>query len=421
MPRIFPFLAVRPSPDLVERVVGLPRDVETRDEAIALSKDNPLSFLHVCHAEADVPAPLSSPDPRVPAQAARAWNEFLERGVFVRGDRPRVFVYRQSGLVAGVPHRQTGLLCCVSLEDYDNGRIKKHEKTRAAKEEAHVAFLNAVQAHTAPVLLAFHEDRAIVELLARATEGEPLYEFEDTIHHEVWRVDDETPFVRAFERHESLYIADGHHRSAAASRVSAMIREQRDIAARGAHEFDRYLVALFPSSELKILPFHRAVTDLGNLTPERFLDELAKVATIDHIDSPGAIASDPLASGAVALRFAGDPPTAWRRATFRPDLIDKNDPVAKLDVALLSDLVLGPILDITDPRSDPRLNTLGGADALAELERQLASGEAAVGFVLHPTSFAEMAAVADAGLTMPPKSTCFEPKIRPGLLAHMLD
>ncbi len=416
MPRIFPFLAVRPSPDLVERVVGLRRDVETRDEAIALSKDNPLSFLHVCHAEADVPAPLSNPDPRVPAQAAKAWNAFLDQGVFVRGDRPRVFVYRQSGLVAGVPHRQTGLLCCVGLEDYDNGRIKKHEKTRAAKEEAHVAFLNAVQAHTAPVLLAFQHDQAIIDLLSVASEGDPLYEFDDVIHHEVWRVDDETPFVRAFENHESLYIADGHHRSAAASRVSAMIREQRDIAARGAHDVDRYLVALFPSSELKILPFHRAVTDLGNLTPEQFLDELAKVATIDSIDSPTSVVS-----GAIALRFASDPPTTWRRATFRSDLINRDDPVAQLDVALLNDLVLGPILDITDPRSDPRLNTLGGADALAELERQLASGEAAVGFVLHPTSFEEMAAVADAGLTMPPKSTCFEPKIRPGLLAHMLD
>lgn len=416
MPRIFPFLAVRPASDVVAQVVGLPRDVETREEAIAVSKGNPLSFLHVCHAEADVPEPLQNPDPRVPEQAAQAWNDFLAKGVFVTGDRPRVFVYRQSGMVAGVYHVQTGLVCCVSLQDYDEGRIKKHEKTRSAKEEAHVAFLSAVRAHTAPVLLAFHTDDAIIDLLARAAQGEPLYEFEDTIRHQVWRVDDETPFVRAFEKHESLYIADGHHRSAAASRVSAMIREQRDIAARGAHEFDRHLVALFPSSELKILPFHRAVTDLGNLTPERFLDELAKVATIDHIGSPASIAS-----GSIAIRFAYDSSPGWRRAAFRPDLIDRADPVRRLDVALLNDLVLAPILDITDPRADPRLKTLGGADALTELERQLASGDAAVGFALHPTSFAEMAAVADAGLTMPPKSTCFEPKIRPGLLAHMLD
>lgn len=416
MLRIFPFLAVHPASDVVAKVVGLRRDVETREEAIALSKDNPLSFLHVCHAEADVPEPLANPDPRVPEQAARAWNDFLAKGVFVTGDRPRVFVYRQSGMVAGEPHVQTGLICCVSLQDYDEGRIKKHEKTRAAKEEAHVAFLSAVRAHTAPVLLAFEHDRRIIDLLARATEGEPLYEFEDSIRHQVWRVDDESPFVRAFERHDALYIADGHHRSAAASRVSEMLRTQRDIPARGAHEFDRYLVALFPSSELKILPFHRAVADLGNLTPERFLDELAKVATIDHIDSPSSIVS-----GAIAIRFANNSTPGWRRAAFRPDLIDRADPVRRLDVALLNDLVLGPILDITDPRSDPRLNTLGGADALTELERQLASGEAAVGFALHPTRFAEMAAVADAGLTMPPKSTCFEPKIRPGLLAHMLD
>lgn len=414
MTRIYPFVAVRPAPDLVGKVVGLPRDVETREEAIALSKDNPLSFLHVCHAEADVPAPLSNPDPRVPEQAAKAWRRFLDTGVFIPGDRPRVFVYRQSGTVAGAPHTQTGLICCVSLEDYDSGRIKKHEKTRAAKEEAHVAFLSAVRAHTAPVLLAFKEDERIAALLDAAAAGPPLYEFEDVILHQVWRVDDESPFVRAFERHEALYIADGHHRSAAASRVSAILREERDIAARGAHEFDRYLVALFPANELKILPFHRAVSDLGALTPERFLDELAKVASIESIDAPTSITG-----GAIALRFANDP--TWRKATFRPDLIDRADPVRRLDVALLNDLVLGPILNITDPRSDPRLTALGGAAALEELDRQLASGEAAVGFVLHPTSFDQMAAVADAGLTMPPKSTCFEPKIRPGLLAHMLD
>jgi uncharacterized protein (DUF1015 family) len=414
MPQIFPFLAIRPDPELVGQVAGLPRDVETREEAIALSKDNPVSFLHVCHAEADVPEPLANPDPRVPEQAKLAWNRFLKDGVFIQGDRPRVFVYRQSGMVAGVPHRQTGLLCCVSLQEYDEDRIKKHEKTRAAKEEAHVAFLHAVHAHTAPVLLAFHEDQRVVDLLDEATRSEPLYEFEDSIHHEVWRIDDESPFIEALARHDALYIADGHHRSAAASRVSAEFREQRGISARGAHEFDRYLVALFPSNELKILPFHRALTDLGGLTSEQFLDQLAKIATIESADSPQTAAG-----GAILIRFAGDP--QWRRATFRPDLIDRASPDRQLDVALLNDLVLGPILGVTDPRSDPRLNTVGGAEALDEINRMLDSGEAAVAFVLHPTSFEQMAAVADAGLTMPPKSTCFEPKIRPGLLAHMLD
>ncbi len=414
MPQIFPFLAVRPAPEIVGKVVGLRRDVETREEAIALSKDNPVSFLHVCHAEADVSPPLANPDPRVPEQAQRAWNRFLDEGVFIHGDRPRVFVYRQSGIVAGEHHTQTGLLCCVSLQEYDEGRIKKHEKTRAAKEEAHVAFLHAVHAHTAPVLLAFHEDQRIVGLLENATKAEPLYEFEDSIHHEVWRIDDESPFVDAFARHEALYIADGHHRSAAASRVSEQFRAERGIEARGAHEFDRYLVALFPSNELKILPFHRALTDLGGLTPEQFLDRLSEIASIESADSPQTAAS-----GAILIRFAGDP--QWRRATFRPDLIDRSSPDRQLDVALLNDLVLGPILGVTDPRADPRLNTVGGADALDETNRMLDSGEAAVAFVLHPTSFEQMAAVADAGLTMPPKSTCFEPKIRPGLLAHMLD
>lgn len=414
MPRIFPFLAVRPDPARAGQIVGLPHDVETREEAVALVKGNPISFLHVCHAEADVPEPLANPDPRVPAQAAKAWREFLRTGVYAEDESPAVFVYRQSGVVGGVQHEQTGLICCVSLQDYDEGRIRKHEKTRKAKEEQHVAFLSAVGAHTAPVLLAFRQDDAIVDLLADAREGPPLYEFEDAIRHQVWRVEDAAPFVEAFERHQAFYIADGHHRSAAASRVSERLRAERDIAARGAHEFDRYLVALFPSDELKIMPFHRVVSDLGDLTPERFLDELAKVATIEPAETPA-----PARCGSIGVKLAGL--DGWRCATFRPDLIDRSCPVRQLDVALLNDLVLGPILNVSDPRSDPRLHTIPGGEGLGEVERMLASGEGQVGFALHPTSFAQMAAVADAGLTMPPKSTCFEPKIRPGLLAHMLD
>ncbi|MGP1310164.1 MAG: DUF1015 domain-containing protein [Phycisphaerales bacterium] len=417
MPQIHPFVAIRPASDLVARVVGLKRDVETRDEALAAAEGNPLSFLHVCHAEIDVEPPLANPDPRVPEQAARAWKKFLDQGVFIEGDRPRVFVYRQSGIVGGVEHTQTGLICCVSLQDYDEGRIKKHEKTRAAKEDAHVAFLTAVNAHTAPVLLAFQSDPLISGMLERETQGPPLYEFEDAIRHQVWRVDDETPFVAMLSRHAALYIADGHHRSAAASRVSEKIREERGITARGAHEFDRYLAALFPTDELRIFPFHRVVTDLNGLTPEAFLDALASVASIESVPSVEAGRR-----GSVLLRFASDSgPKGWRRATFRPDLIDRDDPVRQLDVALLNDLVLDPILGVRDPRSDPRLETIAGSAGVEEVEGMLERGQGAVAFVLEPATFAQMAAVADAGMTMPPKSTCFEPKIRPGLLAHMLE
>ncbi|MBX3352504.1 MAG: DUF1015 domain-containing protein [Phycisphaeraceae bacterium] len=413
MPRISPFHAVRPRPEQVGRVVGLPHDVDSREEAIRLSRDNPSSFLHVVHAEADVPEPLVEGDARVPAQAAKAFKRLLDEGVFVRDDAARVFVYRQSGEVAGEFHSQTGLLCCVDLRDYDEGRIKKHEKTLSAKEDRHVAHLLAVRAHAAPVLLACRDDERIKSLLREHTSRAPLYDFTDAIRHEVWAVEDGSAFVEAFGRLDGAYIADGHHRSAAASRVASTLREERG-AGRGDLECDRYLVALFPASELKILPFHRAIRDLRGLTPAQFLDALARVADIADASTP-----EPGGAGTVGVRIKGVP--GWRRATFHADRVDRDDPVRSLDVSLLADLVLEPILGVTDPRSDPRIECVPGARGVGELERMLDEGEAEVVFTLHPTAIGQLLSVADANKTMPPKSTCFEPKIRPGLLVHMLD
>lgn len=412
MPRISPFHAVRPRPDLVGRVVGLPHDVDSREEAVRLSRDNPDSFLHVVHAEADVPEPLVEGDPRVPAQAARAFKRLLDDGVFVRDGSPRVFVYRQSGVVAGAFHSQVGLLCCVDLADYDRGLIRKHEKTLAAKEERHVAHLLAVRAHAAPVLLAFRDDERIASLLRAQTDHDPIYDFEDAIRHEVWAVEDAAPFVDAFARLGAAYIADGHHRSAAASRVASTLRSEAG-ASRGELECDRYLVALFPASELKILPFHRAVKGLRGMTAHAFLDALARVADISDATSP-----EPGAPGSVCVRLRGLP--GWRRVAFHSDRVDREDPVRSLDVSLLADLVLEPLLGVTDPRNDPRLSCVPGARGVEELERMLDAGEADAVFTLHPTAIEQLLAVADADRTMPPKSTCFEPKIRPGLLVHML-
>ena len=300
----------------------------------------------------------------------------------------------------------------MDIRDYDEGRIKKHEKTLAPKEERHVAHLMAVRAHAAPVLLAFRDDAALSSLLRAQTERPPLYDFTDAIRHQVWAVDDAEPFVRAIAAHEAAYIADGHHRSAAASRVASTLRE-RAAAARGERECDRYLVALFPASELRILPFHRAVKDLRGMTAHAFLDALAKVADISDATSP-----EPGAPGSVCVRLRGLP--GWRRVAFHSDRIDRDDPVRSLDVSLLADLVLEPLLGVTDPRNDPRLECVPGARGAEELERMLDSGEADAVFTLHPTAIEQLLAVADADRTMPPKSTCFEPKIRPGLLVHML-
>ncbi|MDX2458286.1 MAG: DUF1015 family protein [Gammaproteobacteria bacterium] len=401
MTLIQPFAALRPVPDRVADVIAPPYDVLSSAEARVRAAGRPWSFLHISKPEIDLPETTDPHAEEVYARASDNLQQMLQQGVLVRDDSPCYYIYR---MVMG-EHSQTGLVVAASVADYDSNRIRKHEFTRPDKEDDRVRQIEALNAQTGPVLLAYKSQDQVDALLAAAAEGVPDVDLtaDDGIRHSLWVVRDNTligQITTAFDTMDALYIADGHHRSAAASRVAA----SRPAAA--------FLAVIFPHRQMQIFDYNRVVKDLAGMTPEAFLARVAGSFSL----TPSNIAVQPEEPGSFGLYLTGQ----WYRLVVKPSLIP-DDPVGRLDVSLLADNLLAPVLGIEDPRRDTRIDFVGGIRGLAELEKRVDSGEMAAAFSMHPTRMEDLMAVADAGEVMPPKSTWFEPKLADGLISLVLD
>jgi uncharacterized protein (DUF1015 family) len=406
MATLRPFRAVRPTREHAARVASVPYDVVDTAEARQLAAGNPCSFLHVIRPEIDLPAGSDPHADEVYAQGADAYRALLAGGSMRRDEAPRLYVYRQ---VMG-EHAQTGVMGCCAVDEYDDDRIKKHEKTRPDKEDDRVRHLLTLSAHSEPVFLAHRDEPAIAARVAEVAAAPPLYDFvaADGVRHTVWQADEAASqtLAAAFEPVPALYVADGHHRCAAASRARAAVLAERG--PDGAREAGRFLAVVFPAGELQILPYHRVVHDLQGMSPAELLDRLRAVATV----RPGG----PLPAG--RGRFAMYLDGAWYELAAPPALLADPDPVASLDAAILQSLVLGPLLGIDDPRTSDRIEFVGGIRGPQELVRRVERRGSGAAFALHPLSMEQLMAVADGGRVLPPKSTWFEPKLRSGLAVH---
>ncbi|MBK6403512.1 MAG: DUF1015 domain-containing protein [Rhodocyclaceae bacterium] len=409
MPLVKPFRGLRPATARAADVAAPPYDVLSTDEARGRAAGKPWSFLHISKPEIDLPADTDPYAPAVYAKAVENLEKMMQAGILHRDGQPSYYAYR---LEMGA-HVQTGFVAAASVAAYDAGRIKKHEFTRPDKEDDRVRQIDALNAQTGPVLLAYPASPAADALLAKVSRGDTAAEVtaDDGIRHTIWVVDDEATIAAitaAFEAMPALYIADGHHRSAAASRVATARRKPELEQAS-----DYFLAVIFPHHQMKIMDYNRVVKDLNGLTADDFL---ARVATAYAV-TPARGQVKPSCPGEVGLYLGGG---RWYRLNIDPKLF-VSDPVARLDVSLLSDHVLGPVLGIADLRRDKRIDFVGGIRGLGELERRVDSGEMAAAFAMHPTSLKDLMAVADAGQVMPPKSTWFEPKLADGLVSHVLD
>ena len=413
MASLHPFRALRPTPEVASRVASVPYDVVDRDEASQLAADNPLSFLRVSRPEIAFARSTSPYAPDVYRSAIASFRTLRERAPLVVEPEPSLYVYRLSS----GDHEQTGLAGCFSLDEYDRGAIKKHEHTREDKETDRTRHMVALHAQAGLTFLTYRADTSVDAISSRVTSTPTLIDFtaDDGVRHTLWRVDDETcgELVRAFAGIPTLYIADGHHRIASAARARSELRTAaRSVAAEladhaGVAEYDTFVAVAFPHDHVSILAYNRVVRDLSGRSPAEFLAALRRVVpTVSGSASPDR-------RGQVSMYLDGhwyDLPIAGVAGAGADDL----------DVTLLQDHVIGPLLGITDVRSDPRIDFVGGLRGTAELERRVDAGEAAVAFSLFPVGIEDLMAIADAGGIMPPKSTWFEPKVRDGLLSHVI-
>ena len=411
---IRPFRAIRPAQGLAEQTAALPYDVYNRQEAKEAVKDAPLSFLRIDRAETCFDDSVDTYDARVYEKARELLAEQIQDGVYVTEEKPCYYLYEL--VMDG--RSQTGIVGCASIDDYERGVIKKHENTRADKEEDRIRHVDALNAQTGPIFLAYRDRDDLREVVLRQKKNAPLYDFtsEDGISHRVYRVegDEDTGRIRElFGNMEQIYIADGHHRCASAVKVGQKRRREHP-GYTGEEEFNYFLSVLFPDSELKILDYNRVVRDLNGLTEEAFLQEIAEQFSVE---CTGKEAVRPARKGQFGMYLGG----RWYCLSAKDtDAGKKTNPVEGLDVSLLQDTLLGPVLGIKDPKTDKRIDFVGGIRGLSELERRVHTDMAAA-FSLYPTSIAELFAVADAGLLMPPKSTWFEPKLRSGLFIHSIE
>ena len=413
MPLIRPFSGLRPAAGRAAEVIAPPYDVLSTDEARVRAADKLWSFLHISKPEIDLPAGTDPYSPEVYAKAAENLRRMMNTGVLARDPAPCYYVYR----VTMGAHVQTGLVATSSVAAYDINRIRKHEFTQPDKENDRVRQIEALSAQTGPVLVAYPSAPEVDTILARASDGTPESDgvADDGIRHTLWLIRDagvQARLTQLFDAMPAVYIADGHHRSAAASRVAAA-RRAADKSAVGEKSHDYFLTVIFPHHQMQILDYNRVVVDLNGMTAETLLTKIRTNFSVEKISK----AEKPARTGEFGLYLAGQ----WYRLVIRPELVPTRDPVARLDVSVLSDQLLAPILNIKDLRRDKRIQFVGGIRGLAELEKRVNSGEMAAAFALCPTRMEDLMAVAEAGAVMPPKSTWFEPKLADGLVSHMLD
>ena len=406
-----PFVCIRPAEDKVSHVAALPYDVYSRQEAKRAVEGNPLSFLNIDRAETQFPDDVDTYDPRVYAKAKELLEQQISEGVYVTDPGENYYLYELT--MEG--RSQTGVVACCSIDDYLDHVIKKHENTREDKELDRIHHVDIVNAHTGPIFLAYRQNEVLKSIIAEVKKEKPLYDFvtEDGIGHRVWRMDDRqlcSQVEEAFAAIPSTYIADGHHRAASAVKVG-LKRRQEAPGYTGKEPFNYFLSILFPDEELMILPYNRVVKDLNGLTAASFLEQ---AETCFEVERLGKEPFAPGKKGSFGM-FLED---SWYSLKAKP-CCKSDDPVKGLDVSVLQDRLLGPVLGIGDPRTDKRIDFIGGIRGLKELERRVHE-DMKVAFSMYPTSIEELLLVADAGLLMPPKSTWFEPKLRSGLFIHAL-
>lgn len=413
MAEIRPFRAVRPIPELADKVAALPYDVMSSDEAREMVKGNPYSFLHVDKAEIDLDPQIDLYDQRVYDKARENLKEMIAGGILKEEGKPCFYIYRQ--VMEG--RAQTGLVACAAIDDYLNNIIKKHELTRADKELDRTRHVDICDANTGPIFLTYPARAEINAITATWTQQTPLYDFtaEDGIRHIVWIIDDQQvidQLMDLFKKIKYLYIADGHHRSASAVRVGQM-RRQAYPEYTGMEDYNCFLAVIFPDEDLYIMDYNRVVKDLFGQTNQGFMERVAQAFIITKHEGPEPY--KPSQKHHFGMYLDGQ----WYELQARENSFDEKDPVDRLDVSIMQNNLLGPILGIQDPRTDKRIDFVGGIRGLKELERRVNEGMA-VAFSMYPTTVQDLMDIADADLIMPPKSTWFEPKLRSGLFIHKL-
>lgn len=410
---IRPFMGFRPRKDMVEKVASPPYDVVNTEEAREMAKGNPYSFLHVVRSEIDLPENTDPYDGVVYQKAKENLSNLIDQGVLIQDSKPSLYLYRQQWGT----HKQIGLVCCCSIDDYEKDIIKKHELTRADKEQDRIRHVDTLNANTGPVFLTYPAVQEIDSLVAKLIDAEPEYHFqtEDTVYHTLWQMNDPQviqKFIDHFSTLPALYVADGHHRSASAYKVG-MMRKEKNPHHNGEEEYNFFLTVLFPDNQLRIMDYNRVVKDLNGLSEDQFLQKVSE--TFDVAEMPEGEQFKPDRKHTVGMYLPGK----WYKLTPKRGTYEPDHPVKSLDVAILMDNLLSPVLGIGDPRKDKRIDFVGGIRGLQELEKRVNKGEA-VAFAMYPTSVQDLMEIADSGAIMPPKSTWFEPKLKSGLLIHFL-
>ena len=403
MATLKPFAALRPKPELASQICELPYDVMSSDEARAMAAGNPLSFLHVSKPEIDLPPATDIYSPAVYAQGRENLTKLISQGALKTDEKPNFYLYRQ---IMG-QHAQVGLVAAASCAEYLENIIKKHELTRVDKEDDRVRHIETLNSQTGPVFLTYRAVAEFDTFVAGKISGTPAVDFtaKDGVRHTSWTLSsaEEIKFVEAqFAQIPYLYIADGHHRSAAAGRVFQ--------SRHGAGDSATFLAVIFPHNQMQILPYNRVLKDLNGHSPEQLLQKLETVFTI----KPGQ--PSPKSKHELGFYFQKQ----WRTLTFKSQFTATNDPIERLDVTILQKQILAPVFGIDDPRTSKRINFVGGIRGTAELEKLVNSGEYACAFSMFPTSIEDLMSIADAGGIMPPKSTWFEPKLRDAMFCHMI-
>jgi uncharacterized protein (DUF1015 family) len=413
MSLVLPFKAVRPQQKFVSQVAALPYDVMTREEGQKAVLGNPLSFMHVEKSEIDVPDGTKSDDSIIYQTAKRNFIDMRTKGILLQDESPCFYIYRQQ-MGSQI---QTGIVGLMSASEYDAGKIKKHELTRKDKEEDRIRHVDAVNAQTGPVFISYRERQNMNKIVDKITAGVPEYDFtaEDGVKHTVWVVADAgqiEEIKKEFSGVDALYIADGHHRAAAATTI-ARERRAKDSSKGYSNEYESVLAVFFPHTQLKVMDYNRAVKDLNGLTPEKYLEKISSCFTV----SKNFTARSPQQLHDFGMYLGGE----WYKITIKKGMYNESDPVARLDAAILQEHLLDPVLGIKDPRVDDRIKFIGGIRGMDELEKLVNKDGFAVAFSLYPTTMEQIINVADAGAIMPPKSTWFEPKLRSGIFTHKLE
>ncbi len=405
---IKPFRALRPREELAKQVSSVPYDVCSRSELHALVENNPYSFLRVTRAEVDAANDVAADSDEVFNLARENFKRLIDEKVLNLEDENALYVYR----LASETHAQTGIVACCPIDEYENGTIKKHEKTRPDKVLDRTRHILTLRAQTGLIFFAFRGTRVIDDLIKRHTQNAPLYDFScsQNIRHQIWKISDSDDLVAAFAEVPALYVADGHHRAEAAAKARDYLRAANP-QHTGAEDYNFVVAGIFPEKDLRILPYNRAVKDLNGLDEKQFLQRLSEKFEVSETSNPV-----PEQRGEFCMYLSGK----WSNLRFNADSGGLLDPINALDASILQDYVLKPVLGIEDVRTDKRIEFVGGSRGTSELEKLVDYGKARIAFSMFPTAIEDLFKVSDAGEIMPPKSTWFEPKLRDGLLIHLI-